>query len=220
VLLRERRDTASAVTCLRQAIERTGVLPEVVVTDRHRPYVRAVAATCPGARHIHTGLHRPVCPALHNFPVSAWVDQGSTGSGEACSEREPGWCVEVVSHPRKARDLWWPEGEPIPHEVWAALRPTGFRGVLPRRWAVERTFSWRGPLGGPSLHVARAGVPTSGLCPYIGALPIMSPSMPWWVLSGGKSPVVSATISQRMCCLRSSGRLLEYSRDIFTVGAT
>jgi transposase, IS6 family len=58
VLLREHRDTASAETCLRQAIERTGVVPEVVVTDRHRPYVRAVAATCPGARHIRTGLHR------------------------------------------------------------------------------------------------------------------------------------------------------------------
>jgi putative transposase len=28
--------------------------------------------------------------------------------------------------------------------VSAALRPTGFRGVLPRRWPVERTFSWLG----------------------------------------------------------------------------
>jgi putative transposase len=27
---------------------------------------------------------------------------------------------------------------------WEALRPKGFRGVLPRRWAVERTFSWLG----------------------------------------------------------------------------
>jgi putative transposase len=58
VLLRERRDTASAATGLRRAVERPGVLPEVVVTDRHRPYGRAVAATCPGARPIRTGLHR------------------------------------------------------------------------------------------------------------------------------------------------------------------
>jgi putative transposase len=57
VLLREHRDTASAETCPRQAIERTGVVPEAVVTDRHRPYVRAVAATSPGARHNRTG-HR------------------------------------------------------------------------------------------------------------------------------------------------------------------
>jgi transposase-like protein len=35
VLLRERRDTTSAETCLRQAIERTGVVPELVVTDRY-----------------------------------------------------------------------------------------------------------------------------------------------------------------------------------------
>jgi putative transposase len=27
---------------------------------------------------------------------------------------------------------------------WAALRPKGFRGVLPRRWVVERSFSWLG----------------------------------------------------------------------------
>ncbi len=27
---------------------------------------------------------------------------------------------------------------------WEKLRPKGFRGVLPRRWVVERTFSWFG----------------------------------------------------------------------------
>ncbi len=28
---------------------------------------------------------------------------------------------------------------------WAAiLPPPGFRGVLPRRWVVERTFAWSG----------------------------------------------------------------------------
>ena len=80
------------------------------------------------------------------FPRLAhvWVDQGSTGSGRAWIERELGWSVEVVSHPRKARGIWWPIGEPIPAEVWAAARPKGFRGVLPRRWVVERTFSWLG----------------------------------------------------------------------------
>jgi putative transposase len=58
VLLRERRDTASAEAFFRQAIARTGVTPVEVVTDRHRPYVKAVATTCPGARHVRTGLHR------------------------------------------------------------------------------------------------------------------------------------------------------------------
>src|ERR671924_659168 len=58
VLLREHRDTASAEAFFRQAIERTGVIPHEVVTDRHQAYIKAVATTCPGARHIRTGLHR------------------------------------------------------------------------------------------------------------------------------------------------------------------
>lgn len=58
ILLREHRDTASAQAFFRQAIERTGVIPDEVVTDDHQPYIKAVATTCPGARHIRTGLHR------------------------------------------------------------------------------------------------------------------------------------------------------------------
>ena len=55
VLLGERRDTASAKAFFRQAIERTGVVPNEVVTDHHQPYSKAVATTCPGAVHIRTG---------------------------------------------------------------------------------------------------------------------------------------------------------------------
>src|SRR5919199_1485537 len=58
ILLREHRDTASAEAFFRQAIERTSVVPNEVVTDHHQPYIRAVATTCPGALHIRTGLHR------------------------------------------------------------------------------------------------------------------------------------------------------------------
>ena len=58
VLLREHRDTASAEAFFCQAIERTGVVPNEVVTDHHQPYIKAVATTCPGALHIRTGLHR------------------------------------------------------------------------------------------------------------------------------------------------------------------
>ena len=60
VLLREHRDTESAEAFFHQAIERTGVIPEEVVTDHHQPYVKAVSITCPGARHVRTGLHRAV----------------------------------------------------------------------------------------------------------------------------------------------------------------
>jgi len=58
VLLREHRDTASAQAFFRQAIERTGVVPNEVITDHHQPYIKAVMTICPGAVHIRTGLHR------------------------------------------------------------------------------------------------------------------------------------------------------------------
>jgi putative transposase len=58
ILLREHRDTASAEAFFRQVIERTGVIPDEVVTDHHRPYIKVVATICPGAQHVRTGLHR------------------------------------------------------------------------------------------------------------------------------------------------------------------
>jgi putative transposase len=70
-----------------------------------------------------------------------WVDQGYTGSGKAWIEAQLGWSVEVVGHPPKPRGVWAPIGAVIDRE---ALRPKGFRGVLPRRWVIERTFSWFG----------------------------------------------------------------------------
>jgi putative transposase len=70
-----------------------------------------------------------------------WVDQGYTGSGKAWIEAQLGWTVEVVGHPPKPRGVWAPIGAVID---WEALRPKGFRGVLPRRWVVERTLSWFG----------------------------------------------------------------------------
>ena len=88
--------------------------------------------------------------ATEQFPRLAhvWVDQGYTGTGKAWIEQELDWSVEVVQHPPKPRGAWVPLGtgsDPRPFE-WRRLPPerTGFRGVLPRRWAVERTFSWLG----------------------------------------------------------------------------
>jgi putative transposase len=76
--------------------------------------------------------------AAEQFPrlEHVWVDQGYTGSGKAWIEHELGWSVEVVQHPPKPRGVWAFPGQVID---WAALRPKGFRGVLPRRWAVEMT---------------------------------------------------------------------------------
>jgi putative transposase len=88
--------------------------------------------------------------AAEQFPRLAhvWVDQGYSGTGKMWIEQELGWSVEVVQHPPKPRGQWVPLGtgsDPRPFE-WRRLPPerTGFRGVLPRRWAVERTFSWLG----------------------------------------------------------------------------
>ncbi len=58
VLLRDKRDRVSAEAFFRQALARTGVRPKVVVSDPHQPYVKAVAAVIPLARHVRTGLHR------------------------------------------------------------------------------------------------------------------------------------------------------------------
>jgi putative transposase len=81
--------------------------------------------------------------AAEQFPrlEHAWVDQGYTGTGKTWIEEHLGWSVEVVRHPPKPRGVWVFPGQVVD---WEALRPKGFRGVLPRRWAVERTFSWLG----------------------------------------------------------------------------
>jgi putative transposase len=72
-----------------------------------------------------------------------WLDGGYKGEGKGKEwiESHLGWTAEVVQHPPKVRGVW-----ARPEEVidWAKLLPPpGFR-VLPRRWVVERTFSWCG----------------------------------------------------------------------------
>jgi len=58
VLLREKRDLESAKAFFEQAIKRRGVVPEEVITDKHRAYLRAVRQHLPNAKHRRTGLHR------------------------------------------------------------------------------------------------------------------------------------------------------------------
>jgi putative transposase len=77
----------------------------------------------------------------------AWVDQGYTGTGKAWIERELGWSVEVVQHPRTwergflgVMDPSAPGGFRLEYSTVRGKR--GFQGILPRRWVVERTFAW------------------------------------------------------------------------------
>ena len=91
---------------------------------------------------------RLLAGADRQFPrlSKVWVDQGYTGSGREWIERELGWTVDVVQHPPNARGEWVALGtgsDPRPF-AWRRLpsKRTGFRGPLPRRWVVERTFGW------------------------------------------------------------------------------
>ncbi|MGH2461213.1 MAG: IS5 family transposase [Chloroflexota bacterium] len=76
-----------------------------------------------------------------DFPRLAhvWVDQGYNGTGKTWIEENLHWSVEVVRHPPKPRGVWAPMDAVID---WDAIIPKGFRGILPRRWVVERTFGW------------------------------------------------------------------------------
>jgi putative transposase len=70
-----------------------------------------------------------------------WLDQGYTGAGRAWIERELGWSVEIVKHAPRPRGMWVFPGQEVDPTIFQ--RPKGFRH-LPRRWVIERTFSWFG----------------------------------------------------------------------------
>ena len=86
-------------------------------------------------------------PAIREqFPrlTHLWLDGGYNGAGNGRSgvEQVLGWTAQLVQHPPKPRHVRAPAGAVID---WAAiLPPPGCRGVLPRRWVVERTFAWLG----------------------------------------------------------------------------
>jgi len=78
------------------------------------------------------------------------MDGGYTGEDKGADwvEKMFGWSVEIVSRARKAAPEevlmawakeWAKEGVKV--EWQKLLPPQGFV-VLPRRWVVERTFSW------------------------------------------------------------------------------
>jgi len=80
-----------------------------------------------------------------------WLDAGYTGQekGAGWVERTLGWTAEIVRHPPKpapeevmmrwARE-WAKEG--VSMDPKKLLPAEGPRPFLPRRWVVERTFSW------------------------------------------------------------------------------
>ena len=79
-----------------------------------------------------------------------WVDAGYRGEdkGKNWVEKKLGWSVDLVERPRKPApkevlmtwaEQWREEGVEVD---WEKLLPAKGFQVLPRRWVVERTFSW------------------------------------------------------------------------------
>ena len=86
------------------------------------------------------------------FPLinHVWADQGYTGTGKQWMTTQLGWTVTIVQHPRAIRHKWMPIGDlndlATLRFEWTKIprQQTGFRGVLPRRWVVERTLCPKG----------------------------------------------------------------------------
>ncbi len=81
-----------------------------------------------------------------------WMDAGYTGEGKGADwvQRVLGWTTQIVRHPPKLAPEevmrrwvreWAKESMPIDPEKLSGPRRFG---DLPRRWVVERTFSWLG----------------------------------------------------------------------------
>jgi putative transposase len=79
-----------------------------------------------------------------------WLDSAYRGEdkGKDWVEKTLGWSVELVERPRKPApkevskswsEQWTKEGVKVD---WEKLLPPKGIQVLPRRWVVERTFSW------------------------------------------------------------------------------
>jgi putative transposase len=97
-------------------------------------------------------LLEPTRIGLPRRLLHLWLDAGYTGQEKGAGWVESvllGWTAEIVRHPPKpapeevmmrwARE-WAKEGvEPDPKKLLPAEGPRPF---LPRRWVVERTFSW------------------------------------------------------------------------------
>jgi putative transposase len=80
-----------------------------------------------------------------------WLDAGYTGHdrGAGWVQRTLGWSAEIVRHPPKlapeaVMQAWVREfnKEGVPVDMEKFMPHKGPRPFLPKRWVVERTFSW------------------------------------------------------------------------------
>ena len=132
VLLRDKRDRASAEAFFRQALARMDVTPKAIITDHHQPYVKAVATVIPLARHVRTGLHR--CRGYTTQPIErSHVPTRDRLRGTGGSEpfaRDSGFLHLPIgksyghdsrSGSRSRLQLWPPEGKKKGNRLSLAL---------------------------------------------------------------------------------------------------
>ena len=100
----------------------------------------------------YEGIKKLLTRAEETFPrlSHVWLDGGYRGEDKGADwvQKTLGWSAELVKRPRKpapkevlmawARE-WAKEGVALD---WQKLMPPQGFVVLPRRWVVERTFSW------------------------------------------------------------------------------
>jgi transposase len=98
------------------------------------------------------GIKKLLRHADEKFPrlKHLWLDGGYRGEdkGKGWVQKVLGWTVEIVEGPRKPASeevlkLWATEWAKEGVKVdWEKLLPSPGFQVLPKRWVVERTFSW------------------------------------------------------------------------------
>jgi putative transposase len=96
--------------------------------------------------------------------LHVWLDAGYTGQdrGAGWVEKTLGWTAEIVRHPPKLAPeevmrAWVREfnKEGVDIDTKKFMPEKGPRPFLPKRWIVERTFSWLGQNRRMSLWTTR-----------------------------------------------------------------
>jgi putative transposase len=119
-------------------VDTTGLLLKVIVHP-------ANLQDREGAKLVVAGLHEPF-PRIQRL----WADQGYAGPVTTWIQQRLGWTVTIVRHRPKSRGRWVPHGDLSDwRTVWFTYERfpashSGFRGILARRWVVERTIAWIG----------------------------------------------------------------------------
>jgi putative transposase len=99
------------------------------------------AASIPDRKGGQWGLETAAAGATYPRLQHLWADQGYTGTLVRWAEQESGWTVQVVYPADRQLKRYAPD---VLADLGGAPAPAPGVHVIPRRWVVERTFSWLG----------------------------------------------------------------------------